>query len=117
MAPAELVPAAEKGEKGARNVLLFWGAALEQKQFAKAWAQFGEDGKRSGMSQQQYAESFAPYATITVAMPNGRMEGAAGSLYYTAPTTITGTLKSGGNYKLQGPVILRRVDDVPGATA
>ena len=50
-------------------------------------------------------------------MPNGRMEGAAGSLYYTAPTTITGTLKSGGNYKLQGPVILRRVDDVPGATA
>ena len=117
MAPAELVPAAEKGEKGARNVLLFWGAALEQKQFAKAWAQFGEDGKRSGMSQQQYAESFAPYDTITVAMPNGRMEGAAGSLYYTAPTTITGTLKSGGNYKLQGPVILRRVDDVPGATA
>ena len=117
MTPAELVPEAEKGEKGARNVLLFWAAALEQKQFAKAWAQFGDGGKRSGMSQQQYARSFAPYATITVAMPTGGMEGAAGSLYYTAPTTISGTLKSGGTYTLKGPVVLRRVNDVPGATA
>ena len=117
LAAPKLTPEAEKGEKGARNVLLTWGAALEHKDFARAYAQFGDHGARSGMSQKAYAESFAKYRTITVAMPTGRMEGAAGSSYYTAPTTITGMLASGGQYRLQGPVILRRVNDVPGATA
>ncbi len=113
----KLTPEAEKGEKGARNVLLEWGAALEHKDFARAYAQYGENGAKSGMSKQAFADSFAKYRSITVAMPTGTLEGAAGSSYYTAPTTITGELKSGGSYKLQGPVVLRRVNDVPGATA
>ena len=113
----KLTPEAAKGEKGARNVLLEWGAALEHKDFARAYAQFGDDGARSGMSEKAYAESFAKYRTITVAMPTGSMEGSAGSLYYTAPTTITGELNGGGSYRLRGPVVLRRVNDVPGASA
>ena len=113
----DLVPEAEKGEKGARNVLLTWGRALENKDFARAYAQYGDHGAKSGMSEKAFAERFSKYSTITVAMPSGTMEGAAGSSYYTAPTTIIGKLKSGGGYALQGPVVLRRVNDVPGATA
>ncbi len=39
-----LVPEAEKGEKGARNVLLAWARAVENKRFGEAYAQFGEGG-------------------------------------------------------------------------
>jgi hypothetical protein len=107
---------AEKGEKGARGVLLTWARALERKDFATAWAQFDDHGKRSGVTQSQYAARFADYRTITVAMPAGQSEGAAGSIYYTAPTTITGTTTAGKPYKLKGDVVLRRVNDVPGAS-
>lgn len=113
----ELVPEAAKGEKGARNVLLEWGAALEQKDFARAYAQWGNAGARSGMTEREFAAFYAKFATITVAMPSGRLEGATGSLYYTAPTTITGKLESGEAYRLEGPVILRRTNNVPGASA
>ena len=41
----------------------------------------------------------------------GESEGAAGSLYYTAPVTVTD-----GTRVLKGDVVLRRVNDVPGAT-
>jgi hypothetical protein len=44
------------------------------------------------------------------------MEGAAGSSYYTAPATITGIRADGSKATLKGEVVLRRVNDVPGAT-
>ena len=40
------------------------------------------------------------------------MEGAAGTIYYTAPITITGS----SGKELAGDVVLSRVDDVPGAS-
>jgi hypothetical protein len=95
-----------KGEKGAREVLLAWAGALERKDFASAGA----------MSDADYAASFADYQTIDVTLPPGRLEGAAGSLYYEVLVTISGLSKDGDPYTLQGPVVLRRVNDVPGAT-
>jgi hypothetical protein len=53
---------------------------------------------------------------ISVAVPTGTMEGAAGSSYYTAPATITGIRADGSKATLRGDVVLRRVNDVPGAT-
>ena len=44
------------------------------------------------------------------------MEGAAGSSYYTAPTTVVGKTEDGRPFRLEGEVVLRRVNDVPGAT-
>lgn len=49
-----------------------------------------------------------PRVTIGV----GDQEGAAGSIYYTAPVTIVD-----GPRRMAGIVTLRRVNDVPGATA
>jgi len=42
----------------------------------------------------------------------GVQEGAAGSLYYSAPVTITD-----GSRRITGTVTIRRVNDVPGASA
>lgn len=45
------------------------------------------------------------------------MEGAAGSSFYTALVTITGGEKSGRPVRIEGEAVLRRVNDVPGASA
>lgn len=111
--PAPLVPEAEKGETGARNVLLDFARAIELEEFGKAYAMLG-DGDRQGMTRAEFAAMFEGLGEITVAVPSGRMEGAAGSLYYEVPTTITG---SGSGKSLTGTTVLRRVNDVPGATA
>ncbi|ROT94239.1 hypothetical protein EB810_14360 [Altererythrobacter sp. FM1] len=115
--PPSDITDAYRGEKGARGVLLTWAHALENGNYALAWEQFGNDGKDSGTSKALYSAQFDKYRRITVAMPSGTIEGAAGSSYYTAPTTLTGELRGGGVEVLKGDVVLRRVNDVPGASS
>ena len=120
-APCEappLVPEAAKGQEGARNILLAWACALEQGDYSTAYAQWGADAEaRSGMTEAEHAAYWSAFETITAAVPGGRMEGAAGSSYYEVPAAITGERTDGTPYRLEGPVVLRRVNDVPGATA
>ena len=116
LSPAELVPEAEKGEEGARNVLLSWARALELKEFDQAWALFGDGGAQSGMTAAEYTAQFADYRDITVEVAGGSIEGGAGSLYYEVPTTVSGTTTGGEPYRLTGTTVLRRVNDVDGAT-
>lgn len=111
-----LVPEAEKGEKGARNVLLAWAHALELGDYAAAYALYGEGGARSGMTPAEFSAYWRRFKTVTIAVPGGTMEGAAGSSYYTAPATVVGKLQNGSPHRLEGEVVLRRVNDVPGAT-
>lgn len=107
-----LASEAQKGESGARRVLLEWGDALEKKDFARAYTQF----RHPPFSEADYRSRFADYDEIEVEISDGRMEGAAGSVYFTAPTAISGTTKVESQYELSGDVVLRRVNDVPGAT-
>lgn len=107
-----LVPQAEKGEPGARKVLLDFTRALRFEDFDRAYAILG-DTARENMTYDEFRAIFDGMDGITVSTPMGRMEGAAGSLYYEVPTTVTG--KNGT--RLVGTTVLRRVNDVPGATA
>lgn len=109
---SSVTPEAMKGVKGARAVLLTWARALENRQFGTAWDQFGNPPA----SRAAFTKWWQRYRTITVSVPTGEMEGAAGSSYYTAPATVTGETIEGKPFKLQGDVILRRVNDVDGAT-
>jgi hypothetical protein len=106
---------AEKGEEGARNVLLAWARGIEFKRFDEAWDLFGEAG-RERISEAEFAAMFEGLGEIAVAISAGEMEGAAGSLYYTSQATITGTDAEGRPIRIEGPVVLRRVNDVPGAS-
>ena len=106
-----LVPDAEKGEKGARNILLEWAHAIERRDFARADAQWGAGAADAGSAAQ-----FGEYQTITVGFGDGDVEGAAGSLYSEVPLTITGKRKGGAPLTRQGTVVLRRINDVDGAT-
>ena len=115
LTPAPLTPEAERGEAGARNVLLSFARAIELDRIDQAYAMLGETD-RSRWSRAQFAALFADLDDITVAVPGGTMEGAAGSSYYTAPATLTAEDANGGSVRHQGEIVLRRVNDVPGAT-
>lgn len=105
--PPTLVPEAEKGEKGARNVLLSWAAALENRDFAAADALFGNGGGDTN--------DYLALREIAVGFGDGTVEGAAGSLYYQVPVRLTATGPQGA-VRREGTITLRRVNDVEGAT-
>ena len=106
-----LVAEAEKGEKGARNVLLEWARAIERRDFARADAQWG-----AGASDAKSVAQFGNYRTITVGFGDGDVEGGAGSLYYEVPLSVTGKRRDATTVTRKGTIVLRRVNDVDGAT-
>ena len=118
--PAASPPAqADKGAAGAQAAVRLWGEALEGRNYDAAYALWGPPADaqaRSGMEATEHRQWWARFKTITVAAQSGQMEGAAGSSFYTAPLAITGKLRNGRPYRLEGTVTLRRVNDVPGAT-
>lgn len=111
--PPRPTPQAEKGEAGARAVLQTWAHALESQQFDLAWQQFGD---QPPASRSAYAKWWQRYSTIKVTLGKGTGDAAMGSLYYSAPATLTGTTIEGKPFRLQGDVVVRRVNDVDGAT-
>lgn len=115
LTPPQLSPDAEKGEKGARNLLLSWARAIELQEFDQAWAMMGDAGQ-SKWTEDEFTAVFAGLQDIAVAVPDGVMEGAAGSLYYSGIATITAEDAEGRPVRIEAPVVLRRANDVPGAT-
>lgn len=113
--PPVLTPEAERGEKGARNVLLSFARAIEEKRFGRAWVLLSPADKRK-WSRTRFSAMFSGLSGITVAIPDGTMEGAAGSSYYSAPVTVTAADKDGRPVRIEGDAVLRRVNDVDGAT-
>lgn len=111
LTPDRLTPEAERGERGARNVLLSFVRGIELKEFDQAWSLMLPE-LRENLSREQFAQTFAGLGTITVSAPAGTIEGAAGTSYYAVPTEITGS----NGQRLAGEIVLSRVNDVPGAT-
>lgn len=111
-----LTPEAERGETGARSVLASFARDIELERYDAAWSLLS-DADRKKWPKADFAAIFSDLEEVNVAVPAGVIEGAAGSLYYTAPVTITGTDASGRPIAIEGEAILRRVNDVDGATA
>ena len=115
LTPPVLTPEAEKGVTGARNFLLAFARAIERKAFDQAWTLLSP-GDKQKWSRPGFAKMFADLRKITVATPDGTSEGAAGSIYYTSPIAITATDKQSRPIRIAGEAVLRRVNDVDGAT-
>lgn len=115
LTPPRLTPEDERGVKGARNVLLSFARAIELGEYGQAWALLSP-GDREKWGKAEFAGLFADLGETTVAIPDGTMEGACGSSYYTSPVTITASGKAGRPVRIQGEAVLRRVNDVDGAT-
>ena len=106
-----------KSAEGAGQVLQTYGALLEEKKFIRARQLWGSGGAASGLTEPQFVAAYAKYREIhaDVGKP-GLTEGAAGSIYIEVPFRLYGSLTSGGRFNLVGPVTLKRVNDVDGAT-
>ena len=109
--PQKLTPEAERTETGARNVLVSFARAIEEREFRVAYALF-EPALRERISEREFVAQYEGMGRLTVRVPAGRMGGAAGSSYYEAPIVISDP----AGRKLSGSVTLRRVNDVPGST-
>ena len=93
------------------EVLAAWGHAVEARDWAKVRGFWGEHGTMSGLGPQAFARRWSvlkqPHVTIDI----GLGDAGAGSLFYTAPVTVTD-----GARRIVGQVALRRVNDVDGAS-
>ncbi len=121
--PDERTPLAEgpidpKSAQGAGQVLQHYFALIEAGRHEEAWRLWSDGGRASGMSAAQFAAGFAPYAEYhaNIGTP-GRIEGAAGSAYVEVPVQVYGRVRGGAPFSRRGTMTLRRVNDVPGATA
>lgn len=66
----------------------------------------------------RFIAAFRPYRTYHASVGRaGDGEGAAGSTYVEVPVRIYGRLRGGRPFSGRGSVTIRRVNDIPGATA
>lgn len=107
----------EKTALGAARRLQEYCDAVATRRYGDAYAYWGGDGQASGLTLAQFRDSFAKYGAYDchIGTP-GESDGAAGSIYIEIPLQVTGVLTKGGGFRLEGPVTMKRVNDVDGAT-
>ena len=106
-------PIDPKGAEGAGQVVQLYAARIEAGKIAEAQAAW-----RAGIDQGALAPARLKAlgeVHFEIGKPFGH-EGAAGSSYIQVPLRMYGTDKAGRRFNLVGPVTLRRVNDVDGAT-
>ena len=98
------------------NAIQAYYAALQSKDFATAYALWGDGGRASGQTPEQFAAGFADDTSLVVT-PDAptRMEGAAGSRYVEVPVAVEITAADGRVRRYVGAYTLQR-SVVDGAT-
>jgi hypothetical protein len=116
--PGASTPDSEKSAEAALKVLQGYFDALATKRYGDAYRMWNGNGQATGMSEAEFAASFAKYRDYDGhAGKPGLTDGAAGSIYIEIPAQVTGVLAKGGGFVLEGPMTLKRVNDVDGSTA
>ena len=109
-APAQVVlPPSESRDPV--PVVVAWAKAMTLKDWGSAYLYWGDHGARSGLSTAQFAAKWGKLANPEFELHLGTTEGAAGSLYYTAPIVLID-----GKRHVAGEIVMRRVNDVDGAS-
>lgn len=106
-------PIDPKSAEAAGQAMQSYGALIEQKRFAEAAQMWGDEAAAAAFVEPYKSASELHFQ---VGRP-GDTEGAAGSIYITVPVVFYGRLNGGGAFNRSGTATLRRVNDVPGATA
>ncbi len=109
---ASTTPVAGVDDVSPAGVVRRYTNALAARRYDEAWALWDDGGAASGMTREAFAASFERYATYraTVGTPFDADAG-AGQRYITVPVVVTGSLKSGGPFRLEGPVVLHKAAD------
>ncbi|XQA68043.1 hypothetical protein ACM9XB_10695 [Xanthomonas sacchari] len=109
-------PAADSPQAAADVVRRYY-AAINARDYATAWQQWGEDG-RPGQSYAAFKAGFAQTRAVKATIGAlGASDGAAGSVYQPVPVAVEATLADGTRQRFRGDYVLRRVNGVDGASA
>ncbi|MDY0959994.1 hypothetical protein SOM26_14965 [Sphingomonas sp. CFBP8993] len=106
-----------RSNAAAAAVVRRYYSAINAHDYSTAWTQWGPDGRpgqRFADFQKGFADTRATRVTIGTLPPS---EGAAGSTYATIPVTVDAQLNDGRQQRFVGQYVVRRVNDVPGASA
>jgi hypothetical protein len=112
--PVSEAPFAADSAQRAANLVQTYFALIEEGRHGDARRLWGD----ADISEAAFAAAFASYRDYhaEIGAP-GQIEGAAGSLYVEVPVTVYGHYSGGGALRERGSITLRRVNNVPGATA
>lgn len=97
-------------------MLLSFAQAIEQRHYDNAWAMLSPADQQT-WSKAAFTKLFATFRKPTVSILPGTLEGAAGSSYYSAPIVVAEDGTPPGSARIAGETVLRRVNDVDGASA
>ena len=109
-----------KGMEAAADVVRRYYSAIDAHDYATSWTQWGDDG-RPGQTFKAFEAFEAGFAhTRSTQVTIGPLEhggGGAGSIYQPVPVTVEATLDDGTRQHFTGTYVVRRVNDVDGASA
>ena len=94
------------------EVLDGFASAIEARDWKVVRGYWGDKGAGSGLDDAAFAQKWGILTSPHVSVGTGTQEGAAGSLFYSAPVTIVD-----GTRTIRGGITIRRVNDVDGASA
>jgi hypothetical protein len=116
-APMPECTVAPKSAAAAVAVVQRYYAALNARDYGTAWQQWGDDGPpHQPLAQFQAGFAHTRTTQVTIGtLPSG--EGGAGSIYQTVPVTVDATRDDGTHQRFAGHYVIRRVNDVDGASA
>jgi hypothetical protein len=102
-------PAAPDSTLTPAEVVRRYYAAIDAKDYRRAYELWGNGGAASGQSFAEFAAGFAETAGVEVEIGEvGRVEGAAGSRYVEVPVVVRATTTGGATQRFEGSYTLRR---------
>lgn len=99
----------EPSAQEAVDVVREYYAAINGRNYARAFALWSDAGRATGQSPQQFADGFADTEGVSVeVMAPGRVDAAAGSRHIEVPVALSATQDDGSLRKYVGAYTLRR---------
>lgn len=104
--------------EGAVQVIRDYYDAINKREYEQAYNYWDRNGSASHQTLQQFEQGFdqTKHVDVQIGEP-GREDAAAGSVFIEIPVSIVATMNDEHIQRYSGTYDLRRVNDVPGATA
>ncbi len=91
--------------------------AIDEHQYEAAYSAWGDGGAKSGQRFDEFKAGFAQTERMVMEIIGPvETEGAAGSIYASVPVVVRADSKDGERKNFNGRYVVKRVNDVPGAT-
>lgn len=99
----------EPGGDAAVKVIRDYYAAINLRDYARAYALWRDQGQASGMSAEQFVQDFATTSGVSVKIdPPGSLDASAGQRHITVPVSLVVRNTNGSEQRFRGQYVLQR---------